>query len=236
MSARLFILSMFFSLLGLMIHPTGAPAVAHAQEVFSTTGSGGSGGGALASKANALASFAHERHNRIEACGNSGKIYAPDHARADANGCIQDFEINAEGKGIFQRIVEFLGGAKLGFPTVCNTGTEGTLRYDTKAKQVTVCDGESWATLAAGGGLVDGMINYGDCKSISAPSSNSVQCGNDYAITATICSHANAATAANCSFGYGHEGIHTIAGSGSTGYGTNSTAHAICCRYKNHNK
>ena len=40
------------------------------------------------------------------------------------------------------------GGIRLGTTDTCNTSTEGTLRYNSEEKQIELCDGEQWTSLA----------------------------------------------------------------------------------------
>lgn len=81
--------------------------------------------------------------NDMSVCGNTGKIYGNSHTNADAQGCVQGFEVTAD------------GGVKVGFPVTCDTTAEGTLRYNQPEKVFEFCDGSAWQGLAAAGGGCD---------------------------------------------------------------------------------
>lgn len=162
--------------------------IAQAQGTMSTS----SGMGASqSSNARLQAELANEKNKRettdtnlqkvddaIKACQNSGKIYAPSHGQADADGCIATLTIDSSGNILATKAVradaglevtgtstisgvlkvtdgsiETAGTIKIGGDTATCAGSndKGSLRYNSSTNKVEFCDGNSWAEFGVGG-------------------------------------------------------------------------------------
>jgi hypothetical protein len=76
-------------------------------------------------------------------CGAAGQIFGPGHAQSVGD-CVSSFTANADGS------VTFSGGAIFGNAGLCDSTTEGALRYSSAVKRFEFCDGSSWQGMGTG--------------------------------------------------------------------------------------